>query len=128
MNCYRVLGIESDADLDQIKKAFREATKKYHPDVSGGDTVNEFKQIMEAYDLLIDPQRKAVHDLRYARKSKRRGKRKTGLPLDHGRLKISSYNPAVDLWGDPINQIKEEDWKDTYGGSYDEADGMPDLR
>lgn len=50
MNPYDVLGVEKDADKDQIKKAYQRLSMQHHPD-RGGDE-EEFKKISAAYDLL----------------------------------------------------------------------------
>ncbi len=57
---YEVLGLKKGASKDEIKKAFREAAKKHHPD-KGGDP-EEFKKINEAYETLSDEQKKAQYD------------------------------------------------------------------
>lgn len=61
---YEVLGISKGASDDDIKKAYRQAAKKYHPDLHPGDKDAEahFKEINEAYEVLSDPQKKARYD------------------------------------------------------------------
>ena len=46
---YEVLGISKDASADEIKKAFRRAALKYHPDKEGGDEA-KYKEAGEAYE------------------------------------------------------------------------------
>ncbi|TAF33025.1 MAG: J domain-containing protein [Cytophagales bacterium] len=62
---YKILGVNKSATAEDIKKAYRELAKKYHPDKFPNDTVAErrFKDINEAYDLLSDPQKRAQYDL-----------------------------------------------------------------
>jgi molecular chaperone DnaJ len=52
------------ASADEIKKAYRKAAKKYHPDVTGGDKAKaeKFKEITEANETLSDPKKRAVYD------------------------------------------------------------------
>lgn len=58
---YKVLGISSSASESEIKKAFYQLAKKYHPDVNkGSDT--KFKEINEAYDILSDSIKKKDYD------------------------------------------------------------------
>ena len=59
---YETLGISRDATEDEIKKAFRQQARKYHPD--NKETGNEelFKEINKAYEILSDPQKRAVYD------------------------------------------------------------------
>ena len=56
---YEVLGINRDAGEPEIKKAYRNLAKKYHPDVNPGDKEAEakFKEVNEAYSVLIDPEK-----------------------------------------------------------------------
>src|SRR5215469_9233122 len=61
---YEILGINRDADADEIKKAYRKLAVKYHPDKNPGDHTAEerFKELGEAYEALSDPQKRAAYD------------------------------------------------------------------
>ena len=61
---YSVLEVERTASDDDIKKAYRKLAMKYHPDRNNGakDAEERFKSITEAYDVLRDPQKRAVYD------------------------------------------------------------------
>ena len=61
---YEVLGVDKGASDDEIKKAFRQQAKKYHPDLHPGDKEAEakFKEINEAYSVLSDPDKKSKYD------------------------------------------------------------------
>jgi len=61
---YKILGVERNATLDQIKKAYRTLAMKYHPDKNQGDKSSEekFKEIAEAYTVLSDPQKRKEYD------------------------------------------------------------------
>ena len=57
---YETLGVEVDATDKEIKKAFRELSKKHHPDKGGDEEL--FKRISEAYSILSDPEKKKRYD------------------------------------------------------------------
>ena len=61
---YEALGLSKGASDDEIKKAFRQQAKKYHPDVNPGNKSAEarFKEINEAYEVLADADKKARYD------------------------------------------------------------------
>src|SRR5579859_5786244 len=61
---YATLGVKKTATSDDIRKAFRKAARKYHPDVNPGDKKAEekFKEISEANDILSDEKKRKVYD------------------------------------------------------------------
>ena len=61
---YEVLGLDRSATDDQIKKAYRQLAKKYHPDLNPGDQQAEenFKEVNEAYAVLSDADKKSKYD------------------------------------------------------------------
>jgi molecular chaperone DnaJ len=71
---YDVLGVPRDADLQQIKKAYRKLARQYHPDVAcdAPDGEEKFKEATEAYEVLCDPQKRGVYDT-YGHEGLRRG-------------------------------------------------------
>lgn len=63
MDYYEVLGLKKGATLEEIKKAYKEKAKQYHPDVSKEeDAEKKFKEINEAYSVLNDPEKKENYD------------------------------------------------------------------
>ncbi|MCC3237516.1 DnaJ domain-containing protein, partial [Pediococcus acidilactici] len=60
---YDILGVSRDASEDEIKKAYRRLSKKYHPDINKEPGAEQkFKDINEAYDVLGDAQKRAQYD------------------------------------------------------------------
>ncbi|HEV2412586.1 MAG TPA: molecular chaperone DnaJ [Candidatus Saccharimonadales bacterium] len=58
---YEVLGVNKDASADEIKKAFRKAAVKFHPDKEGGDEA-KFKEVNEAYEVLSNSSKRQRYD------------------------------------------------------------------
>ena len=59
---YDVLGVSPDAGADEIKRAYRQLARRYHPDISGDDRGLAFKELTGAYDVLRDSSRRRQHD------------------------------------------------------------------
>ena len=59
---YRVLGVSPNASEDEIKKAYRELARKYHPDVNNGSAAAEakFKEVNEAYSTIMKMRREGT--------------------------------------------------------------------
>lgn len=61
---YKILGVDRDADLKDIKRAYRKLALEYHPDKNPDNKQAEerFKEINEAYEVLGDPEKRAKYD------------------------------------------------------------------
>ncbi|MFH1060983.1 MAG: molecular chaperone DnaJ [Pseudomonadota bacterium] len=61
---YEVLGVERSAEVEIIKKSYRQLALKYHPDRNPGDAEAEelFKECAEAYEVLRDPEKRRLYD------------------------------------------------------------------
>jgi len=61
---YNLLGVTKDATASDIKKAYRQLVRKYHPDANPGNKEAEehFKEVNEAYEVLADPDKRAQYD------------------------------------------------------------------
>ena len=64
MDLYIVLGLDRDATLVDVKRAYKRLARKYHPDINPGDrrAAAQFRQIVEAYETLSDPDRRRRYD------------------------------------------------------------------
>ena len=79
MDPYRVLGVSYNATEDEIKKAYRQLSRKYHPDANVGNPNQQqfeekFKEVQQAYNMIMD---------------QRQGKTQTQ----------QGYGTADDFWG-----------------------------
>lgn len=60
---YKILGVDSDATLEEIKRAYRRKAKMYHPDINkANDSQEKMKAINVAYDVLSDPVARERYD------------------------------------------------------------------
>ena len=64
MDFYIVLGLQRSASQSDIKRAYRRLARRYHPDINPGDHAAEalFRRILEAYETLVDPDRRRRYD------------------------------------------------------------------
>lgn len=65
-NYYDILGISPTASSDEIKKAYRKLSLKFHPDKNDGDEYfsQMFRQVNDAYNILIDPEKRRFYDFK----------------------------------------------------------------
>jgi molecular chaperone DnaJ len=86
---YKVLGVNQKAGPDKIRRAYRQAAKRYHPDVSQRNE-EKFREVQEAYDTLSDPEKKAVYDQKIS------DKRSPGIrPQSYYSYPLQSYPTSL---------------------------------
>ena len=59
---YDVLGVSPGAGADEIKRAYRQLARRYHPDISGEDRAAAFVEVSRAYEVLGDQDRRRSYD------------------------------------------------------------------
>jgi len=59
---YDVLGVPPDAGAAEIKRAYRQLARRYHPDISGDDRNQSFREVARAYEVLRHPERRRTYD------------------------------------------------------------------
>ena len=64
MDLYILLGVQREASQADIKRAYRRLARRLHPDINPGDreAVARFRQVLDAYEILIDPDRRRRYD------------------------------------------------------------------
>jgi molecular chaperone DnaJ len=85
---YDVLGVSPGAGAEEIKRAYRQLARRYHPDISGDDRGTAFLEVSRAYDVLSDPARRHSYD---------RGLRPDSVADHHGRAEWFTDEVAIDF-------------------------------
>ena len=81
---YEVLGVSRDAGADEIKRAYRQLARRYHPDISGDERGIVFVEVARAFKVLNDPERRRSYDARL-------------LSAAHGRAEWLADEVAIDF-------------------------------
>lgn len=87
---YAILGVSKEASADEIKKAYRNLSKQYHPDINP-DGAEKFKEIAEAYDVLSTPEKKQKYDM-------------GGTDPFNGGFNVDDFLRNMGFGGDPFAQ------------------------
>jgi len=95
---FAILGISFDADAEEVKNAYRRLAKRYHPDREGGDS-RKFREVQEAYTVLIDPEER--------RRPHREQARAEPLRRERGEFADISARPGRRSRFDSISEIEE---------------------
>lgn len=89
MNYYEILQISSTSSQEEIKKAYRKLSRKYHPDNAGEQKRELFDQVQEAYDVLGDEEKRKVYDQKLSGGSS--GRREKEEPKRASQKKENNY-------------------------------------
>ncbi|MGF1459165.1 MAG: DnaJ C-terminal domain-containing protein [Leptolyngbyaceae cyanobacterium] len=119
-NYFEILGVNQEASLADIKQAYRQQARKYHPDLNPGDKEAEekFKLLGEAYEILSDPERRSQYE-DYSSFWQQKGFRQrvskfSFKDIDFGDL--GDFNSFVDQ----LLNRREESTKNSNGRAYSE--------
>ena len=106
-NFYEVLGVNQKAGPEKIKRAYRKAAKRYHPDVSPRNG-EKFREVQEAYETLSDPKKKTLYDREVLEKRSPAVDPQPYYSYPLGSVPSSLFNEInaffgglEDFWGDP---------------------------
>jgi len=62
---YETLHLSQNADAETVERVYRMLAKRYHPDNSTSGDADLFRDVQEAYEILVDPERRAEFDVQY---------------------------------------------------------------
>lgn len=62
LDCYRILGVRQNATAAEIKKAYRQKAKLFHPDLTKNSDSKEFQKLVRAYEILSDLRQRSIFD------------------------------------------------------------------
>lgn len=121
---YAILGIERTEDESSIKTAFRQLAKRYHPDLSGPETTRRFQEIVEAYEVLSDPESRASYNrsigARDAAQAPPQAESGPSAPTEKVRTTRSPHRWKVISHGGPWSGPFAEEVFDGFMGSFAE--------
>jgi molecular chaperone DnaJ len=99
MDFYVILGVERTATASDVKRAYRRLARKHHPDINPGDQEAEafFRRVSEAYETLIDPERRQDYD---THGRVRPGPEGVNVEFEGFDFSVSSAGEAASTFGD----------------------------
>lgn len=97
---YQALGITPKAEDCEVKAAFRNLAKACHPDLNGGDKRAEdrFKEVVEAYEVLSDPQAREAYDTLLADQRKMRWRTLRRAAMTMSATAVVTFATTVAIW------------------------------
>lgn len=93
---YYILGVDKNCSVEEIKKAYRKLSHKFHPDKNDGDTffADRFKEINEAYETLCNTQKRSIYD-----RSKTKAKTSSNAHTNN-------FLPVIELFKSDTNEFE----------------------
>lgn len=111
-NYYEILGVSPDTPTDEIKRVYRRLARQYHPDLNPGDKEAEeqFKDILEAYEVLSDPGKRTEYDQLsfFLRARQNSRKRNSGSKFSSAEIEYFSQFPTFDSFLDSLLNRRRE--------------------
>jgi curved DNA-binding protein CbpA len=100
MNYYVILGISRTADAAAVRSAFRGLVRRYHPDAGAGSSAQRFREIVEAYETLSDPERRRRYDATLRRRASARpvAPLTSDLPEPLFSPRVTRSSHVADVW------------------------------
>src|SRR5688572_22617756 len=125
MDLYVVLGLPHGATESDIKRAYRRLARRFHPDINPGDHAAEvrFRQILEAYETLIDPDRRSRYEAGQPVASGSEPPTSGFEGFDFSRRGAEHAVTFGDLFGEVLSERRERQSAETRGA--DLHDEMP---
>ncbi|KAM7040993.1 dnaJ homolog subfamily B member 8 [Acridotheres tristis] len=123
---YKVLGLQEDASQDNIKKSYHKLALKWHPDKNPKnkeEAEKKFKEIVEAYEILSNPQKRSLYDKSVEESRTRRGSATAGCDFfgsHHGfpyeEEIFGGMYPFTCIFLNPFDiRINDQNWQSAYG-------------
>ena len=123
---YLILGLDSNASNEEIKRNYRKLARKYHPDIAGNDpqVAAMFTKIKRAYEVLTDPELKEAYDNRNNREPSRNKRFHRSTWRMPGTARQQQTQPSTRYkkrrWADPANHVT---FDDLFGSEESTSDG-----
>lgn len=111
MNYYERLGVTLDSDVTEIKAAYRKLARKYHPDINP-DGAKLFKEISEAYDTLIDDEKRKRYNVLHGIFKKSEQKKDSEVRSSDNEVKTEKSN-------EPKAKKKSKDFSKIFGAFFE---------